>query len=145
MSLVKRFLSEKLKSMRVLKSSSFWVISSALVLTTYINLSGDLPNSNTIMANDRPTLAQMSKTESLMREGTPLTDVKGRFKKQGDRFLFVEEGATKSFKCLENLCLQRMTTNLQDDDRAAIWLISAKFTEFNDTNFLIVEKAVRSR
>ena len=131
--------------MRVLKSSSFWLISTALVLAAYVNLSGDLPNSNAIMASDRPSLAQMSKTDSMMREGTPLTDIKGRFKKQGDRFLFVEEGATKSYKCLENLCLQRVTTNLQDDDRAATWLISAKFTEFNDTNFLIVEKAVRSR
>jgi len=131
--------------MRVLKSSSFWVISTALVLAAYVNLSGELPNSKAIMASDRPSLAQMSKTDSMMREGTPLTDIKGRFKKQGDRFLFVEEGATKSYKCLENLCLQRVTTNLQDDDRAATWLISAKFTEFNDTNFLIVEKAVRSR
>ena len=131
--------------MRILKSSSFWVISTALVLAAYVNLSGDVPQSNAIMASDRPSLAQMSKQESLMREGTPLTDIKGRFKKQGDRFLFVEDGATKSFKCLENLCLQRVTTNLQDDDRSTTWLISAKFTEFNDTNYLLVEKAVRSR
>ena len=131
--------------MRVLKSSSFWVISTAFVLAGYVNLSGDLPQSNAIMASDRPSLAQMAKQESLMREGTPLTDIKGHFKKQGDRFLFVEEGATKSFKCLENLCLQRVTTNLQDEDRAATWLVSAKFTEFNNTNYLLVEKAVRSR
>ncbi|MCY2983158.1 MAG: hypothetical protein NTY15_05910 [Planctomycetota bacterium] len=131
--------------MQVLKSSSFWVILTALVLAAYVNLSGELNQSNTIMASDRPSLAQMSKQDSLMREGTPLTDIKGRFKKQGDRFLFVEDGTTKFFKCLENLCLQRVTTNLQDDDRAATWLISAKFTEFNDTNYLLVEKAVRSR
>jgi hypothetical protein len=131
--------------MRVLKSSSFWVLSLALVLAAYINISGDARNSNAIMASDRPSLAQMSKQESQMREGTPLTDIKGRFKKQGDRFMFVEDGATKAFKCLENLCLQRVTTNFQDDDRAATWLISAKFTEFNDTNYLLVEKAIRSR
>ena len=131
--------------MRVLKSFSFWVISTVLILGAFINLSDDLANSNAIMASDRPSLAQMSKTESLLREGTPLTDIKGRFKKQGDRFLFVEDGETKSFKCLENLCLQRVTANLQDDERAATWLISAKFTEFGDTNYLLVEKAVRSR
>ena len=76
---------------------------------------------------------------------TPITDVKGRFKKQGERFQFVEEGSNKAFKCLENLCLQRISMNQQDDERKVIWLVSAKVTEFNGENFWILEKAVRSR
>ena len=97
------------------------------------------------MASDRASLAQMTKMESLSREGTALTDVKGRFRKLGERLLFVEEGTTKSIKCLENLCLQRVVANQQDDDRKVVWLVSAKLTEFNNENFLILDKAVRSR
>lgn len=102
-------------------------------------------NANSTMANDRPSLSQMAKEESVMREGTPLTEVKGRFKKQAERFQFVEDGTNKSFKCLENLCLQRIAANQQDDDRKVVWLVSAKVTEFNSENFLVLEKAVRSR
>ncbi len=102
-------------------------------------------SSNALMASDRPSLAQMAKEETAMREGTPITEVKGRFRKQGERFQFVEEGSNKAFKCLENLCLQRISMNQQDDERKVIWLVSAKVTEFNGENFLILDKAVRSR
>ena len=97
------------------------------------------------MASDRPSLAQMAKEDTAMREGTPMLDVKGRFRKQGERYQFVEEVSNKAFKCLENLCLQRIAVNQQDDERKVIWLVSAKVTEFHGENFLILEKAVRSR
>ena len=129
--------------MRVLRSSAFWVILAVCIMAVFANLSGDNPMS--AGASERPTLSQMAKEESVLREGTPLTEVKGRFKKLGERFQFIEDGTNKSFKCLENLCLQRIATNQHDDDRKVIWVVSAKVTEFNGENFLVLEKAVRGR
>ena len=132
--------------MRLLRSPALWVILVACSTAVLANLSSDYRmNSNALMASDRPSLAQMAKEETAMREGTPITEVKGRFRKQGERIQFVEEGSNKAFKCLENLCLQRISMNQQDDERKVIWLVSAKFTEFNGENFLMLDKAVRSR
>ena len=101
--------------------------------------------SNAIMAGERPSLSTMAKEESIMREGTLLTDVKGRFRKQGERFQFIEDGSNKSYKCLENLSLQRIDASQQDDDRKVAWIVCAKVTEFKGENFLVLEKAIRSR
>jgi len=132
--------------MRVFGSPAFWVISAALCLATFANLSSEnQANSNAILAGERPSLAQMAKEESVLREGSLLTDVKAKFRKQGDRFVFVEEGSNKSFKCLENLCLQRIEANQQEDDRKVLWLVSAKITEYKGENYVTLEKAVRSR
>jgi hypothetical protein len=132
--------------MRILKSPALWVIVTVGCMAVFANLSGDHSmQSNSAMASDRPSLSQMAKEDSAMREGAVLADVKGRFKKQGERFFFTDETTNKSYKCLENLCLQRIATSQQDEDRKVIWLVFAKVTEFNGENFLIIEKSVRSR
>ena len=132
--------------MRFLRSPACWVILSCGCVAVFANLSGDRQlSSKSIMASDRPPLSSMAKDESILREGTPLVDVKGRFRKQGERFQFMEEGSSKSFKCLENLSLQRVDASQQDDDRKVVWLVTAKVTEFKGENFLFLEKAVRSR
>ena len=131
--------------MRILGSPAFWVVLVVSCVAMLANLGGSSLHSHATMADDRPSLTQMSKLESLSREGSALAEVKGRFRKQGDRFLFVEEGTPKPIKCLENLCLQRVASNQQDDDRKVVWLVSGKLTEFNNENYLILDKAVRSR
>ena len=132
--------------MRVLRSFAFWVLVAVCTMAVFANLSGENQmNGSAVMASERPTLSQMSKEETPLREGTPLTEVKGRFKKLGERFQFVEDGTNKTFKCLENLCLQRIAANQHDDERKVIWIVSAKVTEFSGENFLILEKAVRGR
>ena len=132
--------------MRFLRSPAIWVIIASCSIAVFANLTSDTGiNANTLMASDRPSLAQMAKEDTAMREGTPMVDVKGRLRKQGERYQFVEEVSNKAFKCLENLCLQRIAMNQQDDERKVIWLVSAKVTEFNSENFLLLEKAVRSR
>ncbi len=132
--------------MSIVKSPALWVIVTAVCMAVLANVGADNAiRSNTVKASDRPSLAQMAKEDSAMREGTVLADVKGRFKKQGERFVFTDEATNKPYKCLENLCLQRVATSQQDDDRKVMWLVSAKVTEFNNENFLIIEKSVRSR
>jgi hypothetical protein len=59
--------------------------------------------------------------------------------------VFVEDGTNRSYKCLENLCLQRVASSMQDEDRKLVWLISAKATEFNEENYLVLDKAMRTR
>ena len=61
--------------MRILQSPAFWVILGVSFLAVFANV-GDALRGNAIMASDRATLAQMTKMESLSREGTVLTDVK---------------------------------------------------------------------
>ena len=132
--------------MRVLRSPAFWVILASGCMAVFANLGGERQlSSNSIMASERPPLSKMAKDESILREGTSLVDVKGRFRRQGDRFQFMEEGSTKSIKCLENLSLQRVDASQQDDERKVIWLVTAKVTEFKGENFLALEKAVRTR
>ena len=132
--------------MRAIRSPAFWVILASGSMAVFANLGGDRQlSSNSIMASERPPLSKMAKDDSILREGTPLVDVKGRFRRQNERFQFVEEGSNKSFKCLENLSLQRVDASQQDDDRKVVWLVSAKVTEYKGENFLVLEKAVRSR
>ena len=132
--------------MRVLRSPAFWVILAFCSTAVFSNIGGDSRlSSSAIMADERPSLSTMAKEQSIMREGTVLTDIKGRFRKQGERFQFIEDGSNKTYKCLENLNLQRIDASQQDDDRKLAWIVSAKVTEFNRENFLVLEKAVRSR
>jgi len=132
--------------MRILRSPALWVILLAGALAVFANVGGDsVMHANLAMAGDRPSLVQMAKEESALREGAVLAEIKGRFKKQGERFVFTDEATNKSYKCLENLCLQRVVASQQDDDRKVIWLVAAKVTEFNNENFLLLEKSVRSR
>ena len=132
--------------MRVLRSPAFWVILAFGCTALFSNLGVDSPmSSNAIMASERPSLSTMAKEVSVMREGTIVTDVKVRFRKQGERYQFIEDGGNKTYKCLENLSLQRIDASQQDDDRKVAWVISAKVTEFKGENFLMVEKTIRSR
>ncbi len=132
--------------MRILNSPAFWVIVIVGCLAVFANLHGErTSHANSLSASERPSLMQMSKEDSILREGAVLTEIKGRFKKNAERMIFTEEVTNKSYKCLENLCLQRIAANQLDDDRKVIWMISAKITEFNNENFIILEKSVRSR
>jgi hypothetical protein len=84
--------------------------------------------------------------DSLLREDTPLTQLRGRFRHAGERILFTEEGANRSMKCLENLWLQRIMDSQKNEDRKVVWLInSARVTEFNGENFLLIESATKTR
>ena len=133
--------------MRMFRSPAFWVGVIMLTVAMIANMTdhGSLMRGTSVSAEDRPTLSQMASEAALLREGTALTDLKGRFRKQVDRLVFVEDGTNRSYKCLENLCLQRVASSLQDEDRKLVWLISAKATEFNEENFLILDKAMRTR
>jgi hypothetical protein len=97
-------------------------------------------------AQDRPTLKSMNNDKSLLREGTAIAESKGRFKLVDDRILFSDESLGKSFKCLENLMLQRIKGSLNDDEGfRQRWSISGKISEFNGENFLWLDRAIRAQ
>ena len=132
--------------MRILRSPAFWVILLSIGIAVCANVSDHNGfRSSATIADDRPSLSKMATQSTLLREGTALSELKGRFRKQGDRIVFVDDSNNRSFKCLENISLQRIDSAIQDEDRKLVWLVTAKVSEFNEENFLLVEKAVRAR
>jgi hypothetical protein len=133
--------------MRLLRSPAFWVVLIASLTAVIANVSTPfgVGSRSSIHAEERPSLSKMASESSLLREGAVFAEVKGRFRKEGDRFLFTDEANEKRYKCLENACLQRVASAMQGEDRKLVWLVSARITEFNEENFLLLEKAVRTK
>jgi hypothetical protein len=132
----------------MLRSPATWVILAAIGIAIIANWSNPngIGSESSAVGDDRPSLSKMTSEATLHREGTPLHEIKGRFRKhdQSERLLFLDESDRK-YKCLENVCLQRVASALQSDDRKFVWLVSGKLTEFNEENFLLLEKATRTR
>lgn len=135
---------------RTVRSPALWVVLCAVLIAGASNWSSETTGSIATWgselggstADERPT----GEKDSLLREDTPLTQLRGRFRVSGDRILFTEEGAAKSMKCLENLWLQRIMDSQKNEDRKVIWLInSARVTEFNGENYLLIESATKTR
>jgi hypothetical protein len=137
--------------MRVFRSPAFWVVllSSCIAVVANVHERSGFGGRNSTLADDRPSLAKMGEI-TVLRESTGVSELRGRFRKLGERYLFEEDAnantaAKRPFKCLENSCLQRVVAAMQNEDRKQVWLVTARVTEFNDENFLLLEKAVRTR
>jgi hypothetical protein len=137
--------------MRVFRSPAFWVVllSSCIAVVANVHDRSGFGGNNSTRADDQPSLAKMGEI-TVQREGTGVSEFRGRFRKLGERYLFEEDANTNTsakrpFKCLENICLHRVVATMQNEDRKQVWLVMAKVTEFNDENFLLLEKAVRTR
>ncbi len=133
--------------MRVSRSPAFWVIfaSMGIALAANTGRRQGILRENSTWAVERPSVESMSKDLALIREGTELNDVRGEFRFVGDRYVFVETGTNRTFKCLENLMLQRISAAIKDDARKANWVITAKVSEYSGDNYLLVDRAVRAR
>lgn len=138
------------KQWRTLRSPALWVILCAMLLAGASNWSGETNGSVATWGSELGSPASDNRPseekDSLLREDTPLTQLRGRFRQAGERILFTEEGANRSMKCLENLWLQRIMDSQKNEDRKVVWLInSARVTEFNGENFLLIESATKTR
>ena len=138
--------------MRVVRSPAFWVVllSTCIAVVANVHDRSGFGGSNPTLADDRPSLAKMAGEITVLRESTGVSELRGRFRKLGERYLFEEDANTNTaakrpLKCLENICLQRVVAAMQNEDRKQLWLVTARVTEFNDENFLLLEKAVRTR
>ncbi len=138
--------------MRVFRSPAFWVIllSTCIAVVANVHDRSGVGGRNSSLADDLPSLTKMAGETTILRESAGVSELRGRFRKLGERYLFEEEAnaspaAKRPLKCLENSCLQRVVAAMQNEDRKHLWLVTARVTEFNDENFLLLEKAVRTR
>jgi hypothetical protein len=130
---------------KILLAPTFWVVVFILLLTVASNhplLQGS--SGWSANAEDRPSLKAMNDEKSLLREGTVITDSRGRFRLSEERIIFTDESLGKSLMCLENSMLQRIYSFSKDDDGGRQrWTVSGKITEFNGENFLWLDRATR--
>jgi hypothetical protein len=88
----------------------------------------------------------MNEEKSLLREGSAITESRGRFKFNEDRIVFTDESLGKSMTCLENLLLQRIKGFLDDEEGTRQrWAVSGKITEFQGENYLWLDRATRAQ
>lgn len=130
---------------RLVSSPSLWVFALVTSLALASNYPGVRSGSfGLVNADERPSLKSMNDEKSLMREGTALTEVRGRFKVANERYVFMDEINNQSLTCLENLMLQRVYYFLKDDEGGRQrWSVSGKITEYNGENFLWIDRAMR--
>jgi len=78
-----------------------------------------------------------------LREGTHLLDAPGRFEAVGDRVSFVIEESGQSVGVLENLAMDRVFRVLKGNQGRTQWTVSGTITEYNETNYILLTKAVQ--
>lgn len=126
-----------------LHSPAFWVIVTAVGIAITANLgseNGSLSESTSFaeekIASAKPTI---------MREGTSMPESVGVFRVVGDRIQFVERDGSRSFRCLENLMLQRVQQVIADESTETAWIVTGQVTEFKGENFLLIELLRRTK
>lgn len=97
---------------------------------------------NLAYSKDDPTATPSSRQR--LREGTRLMDVPGRFEAVGDQVNFVFGESGESMRVLENLSLQRVSRVLGQTQDSTQWTVCGTITEYNNTNYLFLTKAVQA-
>ncbi len=97
-------------------------------------------------SQDKPstvTHASMPQDGPLVREGELWQDELGHILMIGQRYAFRPIQGGRSVMVLENLNLQRIVQRLDEATQAPIWSVSGVVTEFQGSNFLLIERAIR--
>jgi hypothetical protein len=127
-----------------LRSPAFWVILSSVGLAISANVAtknGSVSDSTTL-AQEQGAGSQKSK---ILREGTSVPEMVGIFRIVGDRAQFVERESNRTFRCLENLMLQRVHQVIGDEPNETAWTVSGQVTEFKGENFLLIDMLRRTK
>lgn len=126
---------------------AFWVATLLVTLGALSNHPTLRPTPASLaQAEDRPSLQAMNEEKPLLREGSVITESRGRFKFNEDRIVFIDESLGKSITCLENLLLQRIKSFLDDEEGTRQrWSVSGKLTEFHGENYLWLDRATRAQ
>jgi hypothetical protein len=80
-----------------------------------------------------------------IREGTVLTDQPGTFQLVGKRLVFAIHSDGRQLGALENLTLERVVRLMQQTAVPQTWLVSGTVTEYQGTNYLLIDRAVLHR
>ena len=79
----------------------------------------------------------------LLREGSKLDKVLGKFQTVGGRMQFRLQDRNVRLTVLENLASERVSRALGESRSQRTWEVSGVITEFRDSNYLLVTRAVR--
>lgn len=90
-----------------------------------------------------PQESPISADDPLVREGEVWHNELGHIFLTGSRYAFRPVQGGRSVIVLENLNLQRVVQRLDETPQAPIWSISGVITEFQGSNYLLIERAVR--
>ena len=127
-----------------LNSPAFWVIAIALLVASVANIAanrGLLSESSSWAEEGNPTMS----SGISVREGSVLPDLMGTFRIAGDRLQFVDHEGNRTFRCLENLMLQRVHQVIGDEPNETSWIVNGRVTEYRGENFLLVEMIRRTK
>jgi hypothetical protein len=80
--------------------------------------------------------------ETLLREGTELTDQFGQFKLSGNRVVFVLAEGNRQLVGLENLALERVLKTITDNPQPGNWLVTGTVTEYRAINYVLIRRAI---
>ncbi len=128
------------------RSIAFWVVVGTAMIATLVNLGSSRGwFTDSLGIADENRSPERTKSEAILREGTPVTDWVGTFNIVGDRVHFAQsEPGSQSIRCLENLMLQRVYQAIRDEDRETRWIVHGKMTEYLGENYLLIERVVRA-
>jgi hypothetical protein len=127
-----------------LHSPAFWVIALALLVASAANIAanrGFLSESSSWAEESSQSVA----TGVSVREGSVLPDLMGTFRVAGDRMQFVDHEGNRTFRCLENLMLQRVHQVIGDEPNETSWIVNGRVTEYRGENFLLIEMIRRTK
>ncbi len=124
---------------RIVRQPAFWIGLSLGAMAVVSNLA-------TGQAQDGP--AETSKDTAavslkLMREGTRIVNIKATCRSSVDRLVVDLGEGSQPLTALENLASQRILKSVLDDAADAVWIINGQITEFNDRNYILLDRVVR--
>lgn len=126
-----------------MNTSPIWVLTAAVGVAVATNLAPHEGGGVNKIALADDSLAQ-AKSSPMLREGATLPDVVGTFRIVGDRVHFAARDG-RTFRCLENLMLQRVHQIVSEDSNELIWIVNGRVTEFRNENYLLVEVVRRAK
>jgi hypothetical protein len=139
---------------RILKSPALWLLLIALTIVVVANWNDDPSGRSHAVAGEHNPAAvdskdrkvETNKSDSLVREGTELNNLRGRIKvsPNSGRSMVYEEQSKRSLICLENLWLQRVIAAQKNEDQSIIWSLTGKVTEYEGQNYFLILQATKS-
>jgi len=132
---------------RLVRLPAFWVVGGLLLVTAIVNVHA-IPVASQSHASNASAIAtplDQSVLKATQSEGTTLTNVRGHFENSGDRIRFVNVHSGTTYVCLENLPLQQIMQSPSKSITSNEWIIRGHLTEFDGTNFLLIDRSIRAR
>ncbi|MFN7733826.1 MAG: hypothetical protein ACK5OB_18155 [Pirellula sp.] len=136
-------------AMRCARLPAFYVGLGLVLLTLYVNVHS-IPVTSPTQASSATagsTRGELRTTiPTLQREGTLVANVRGHFELGGERARFVDARTGATYVCLENQVLQQIAIATSRQTTVGTdWIVRGTLTEFDGTNFLLLDRAIRSR